>query len=496
MYVDNGRKNMKMKKLLGLLAVAFVGGAMALGLNHVFFSQESKPQSFEEQQKVHFTKQSQVTDQIGGNFVGVSEKATPTVVHIKTEIQPTNQMDMGESFDPFGFFNDPRFRNNQPSQGSGSGVIIMNNGYIVTNNHVIDNASKIEVILNDKRSYDAELVGRDPETDLALLKIEETELPFLRFGNSDDLKVGEWVIAVGNPFNLTSTVTAGIVSAKGRNINLLRQNSEYAIENFIQTDAAVNPGNSGGALVNTQGELIGINTAIASQTGSYAGYSFAVPVNIAKKVLDDLRKYGEVKRAILGVRIQDITAELAAEKGIEDIEGVYIPEVVKGGAADKAGIEADDIILKIDGDKVDKSSDLQEKISQYHPGDDVTVSLRRGEKLIEKTVKLLSKDGKKEFTTETIREEKKVLGGTLENLGHAEKLDLKIRNGVRIREIGKGPLKDKGIPEGFVITMIDKQRVYTTKDVEKIIENKKGSVLIDGVLPNGDEESFAIRIEE
>ncbi len=486
---------MKIKKVLGVLLIAIVGGAMALGLNQAFFSQKSKPQSFEEQQKVQFTNQEKIADQPGTNFVAVSEHATPTVVHIKTEIQSQSSGEMGEMFDPFGFFNDPRFKNNQPRQGSGSGVIIMDNGYIVTNNHVIENASKIEVILNDKRSYDAELVGRDPETDLALLKIEEKELPFLGFGNSDDLKVGEWVIAVGNPFNLTSTVTAGIVSAKGRNINLLRQNSEYAIENFIQTDAAVNPGNSGGALVNTQGELIGINTAIASQTGSYAGYSFAVPVNIAKKVLDDLRKYGEVKRAILGVRIQDITADLAADKGIENIKGVFIPEVVDGGAAEKAGVKEEDIIIRIDGEEVNKASELQEEISKYHPGDDVTVTLLRDGKQIEKTVKLLSKDGKKEISTETVREEASALGGKFENLGHTEKMELKVRNGVRIKSIGKGPLKDKGIPEGFVITMIDKQRVYTTKDVMKVLEGKTGSILIDGITEDGDEESYAVRIK-
>lgn len=485
---------MKMKKILGILGIAFAGGAMALGLNQLFSGKEAVPQTFEEQQKVHFTNQEEITDQPGVNFVAVSEQATPTVVHIKTTIE-SKAGEMGDVFDPFGFFDDPRFKQNRPQQGSGSGVIIMNNGYIATNNHVIENASKIEVILNDKRSYDAELVGRDPETDLALLKIEEENLPFLRFGNSDDLKVGEWVIAVGNPFNLTSTVTAGIVSAKGRNINLLRQNSEYAIENFIQTDAAVNPGNSGGALVNTQGELIGINTAIASRTGSYAGYSFAVPVNIAKKVLDDLKKYGEVKRAILGVRIQDITAELAAEKGFDKIEGVYIPDVVEGSAADKAGIKTDDVILAIDGEKVNKASELQEEISKYHPGDEVVVSIRRDGKELEKEVKLLSKDGKKEISMEPNRDSKELLGATFENLGHQEKMELKIRNGVRIKSLSKGPLKDKSIPEGFVITMIDKQRVYTTKDVEKILEDKTGSVLIDGVMPDGTEESYAIRID-
>ena len=219
-------------------------------------------------------------------------------------------------------------------------------------------------------------------------------------------------------------------------------------------------------------------------------------MNIAKKILDDLRKYGEVKRAILGVRIQDITAELAAEKGIDQIEGVYIPDVVDDGAADKAGIKADDVILKVDGESVNKASELQEEISKYHPGDDITVTIRRDGKIIEKPVKLLSKDGKKEITTEPNREETAALGGTFENLSHGEKQDLKVRNGVRIKTLAKGPLKDKNIPEGFVITMIDKQRVYTTKDVVKTLEGKSGSVLIDGVMPDGEEESYAVRLED
>jgi len=413
---------------------------MALGLNHFFFSDKPMPQ-----QKVQFAIQEEVGTLPTGDFVAVSEKATPTVVHIKTEIDVASGDNTTEMFDPFGFFDDPRFKRNQPRHGSGSGVIIMNNGYIATNNHVIENATKIEVILNDKRSYAAELIGRDPETDLALLKIEEHDLPFL---------------------------------------------------NFIQTDAAVNPGNSGGALVNTKGQLIGINTAIASQTGSYAGYSFAIPVNIAKKILDDLHKYGEVKRAMLGVRIQDITAELANEKGIKEIKGVYIPNVVKNGAADKAGIMAGDVIISIDGEEVNKASELQEEISRYHPGDDIIVVLNREGKRVEKSVKLLSKDGENEISTDAVREEKVVLGGTFENLGHSEKIDLQVSNGVRIKKIRKGPLKDKNIPEGFVITMIDKQRVYTTKDVAKLLENKTGSILIDGIMPDGDEESFAIRVME
>jgi len=481
-----------MKKIIGIFAIALLGGVIALSVNNYFFHSKAEPQSIEEKQQVQFTRQEQINN-TQGNFVEVAERSTPTVVHIKTTVESASKQP--EFFDPFGFFESPQF--NTPQQGSGSGVLITQDGYIATNNHVIDGASKIEVVLNDKRSYDAELIGNDPETDLALLKIEEKSLPFLPFGNSDDLRIGEWVVAVGNPFNLTSTVTAGIVSAKGRNINLLRQNGgEYAIENFIQTDAAVNPGNSGGALVNTNGELIGINTAIASRTGSYAGYSFAVPVNIAKKILDDLLKYGEVKRAILGVRIQDITAELADELGLREIEGVYIPDVVEGGSADEAGIKKGDVILKIEDVEVNKASELQEQISKYHPGDKITVHLKRDGKLIEKNATLKSKEGDTKMITEVKRDSKEVLGGTFENLSRDEKLDLQIRNGVKLAKVKKGPFSEKDIPEGFVITHIDKTKVYTSQDVVANLESKKGTVLIEGLMPNGDEEAFALRIPD
>ncbi len=481
-----------MKKIIGIFSIALVGGLVALGVNNYFFHSKADPQTIEEKQQVQFTKQEQIkTSQ--GDFVEVAEKATPTVVHIKTTVESASREP--EFFDPFGFFEAPQ--SNAPRQGSGSGVLITDDGYIATNNHVIDGAGKIEVVLNDKRSYDAELIGRDPETDLALLKIEEKGLDFLGFGNSDELKIGEWVVAVGNPFNLTSTVTAGIVSAKGRNINLLRQNGgEYAIENFIQTDAAVNPGNSGGALVNTRGELVGINTAIASRTGSYAGYSFAVPVNIAKKILDDLLKYGEVKRAILGVRIQDVTAELADELGLREIKGVYIPDVVDGGSAEEAGIKKGDIILAIEGVKVDKASALQEQISKFYPGDKVKVRILRRDKEIEKVATLQSKEGDTKIVTEVKRDSKEALGGVFENLSRDEKLDLKIRNGVKIAEVNKGPFSEKGIPEGFVITHIDKTKVHTSQDVISILGNKKGIVLIEGVMPDGDDEAFAVRIPD
>ena len=481
-----------MKKTLGIFAIAIIGGLVALGLN-ALVTKSTQPQTIQEHQAAQFTKSATLADVPSTDFVSVAEIATPSVVHITTTMAPsrTNQ----QFFDPFGFFDGPLMPQ-QPQQATGSGVIITADGYIATNNHVVANAEKVEVVLDDKRSYIAEVVGTDPETDLALLKIEEKGLDFLKFGNSDDLKVGEWVVAVGNPFNLTSTVTAGIVSAKGRNINLLRQNGgEYAIENFIQTDAAVNPGNSGGALVNTSGQLIGINTAIASRTGSYSGYSFAIPMNLAKKILDDLLKYGEVKRAILGVRIQDITQELADEKGLKELDGVYIPEVIDGGAGDKGGIKDGDVILSINEEEVNKSSELQEQISKYYPGDKVKVQIYRDGKEKELTVTLLSREGEDQINSEIKREEAKIFDAKLENISRDEKLKLKVRNGVRIADVGSGVFSKSGINDGFVIVQIDKAPMFTTKDVTKALKGKSGAILVEGVNRNGNKEAYAIRLD-
>jgi Do/DeqQ family serine protease len=489
--------SLKLKKVLLLVAIGTLGGLIAIGLNKVFTKKEPS-KSFSIHQNAKFTLAEKMADApVAFDFVSVSEIATPAVVHIKTI---TKSISGGSSMNPFEDFFGPGFKmpeQARPQQASGSGVVINSDGYIVTNNHVVDKADKVEVVLDDKRTYVAEVLGVDPETDLALLKIEESDLPFLNLGNSDELNIGEWVVAVGNPFNLTSTVTAGIVSAKGRNINLLRQRGgEYAIENFIQTDAAVNPGNSGGALVNTKGELIGINTAIASQTGSYSGYSFAIPINLAKKIIADLRDYGEVKRAILGVRIQDITQELADEKGLDSLNGVYIPAVSEGGSADKAGIKDGDVILKIDDEYVNKSSELQEQISKYHPGDKISVLIQRDkkQKVIEAT--LLSKDGSKMIANDVKREEKKILGAEIENISRDERLALKIRNGVKISKLGNGQLKTKGIPQGFVITHIDKTPIYTTVDAEKAFDQKEGAVLIEGVTSDGNKEAYAIRLDK
>ena len=486
---------MNIKKVLSVLAIAVLGGLVALGVNRLF-NEENTPESLASHEMAKFTLAEKLADVPNVDFVSVADVSTPAVVHIKTTMRSAPRSQQINPFEEF--FGDRGFRmpDAGPQQATGSGVIIKKDGYIITNNHVVDNATKVEVVLDDKRTYIAEVLGTDPETDLALLKIEEDNLMYLNMGNSDELKVGEWVVAVGNPFNLTSTVTAGIVSAKGRNINLLRQSGgQYAIENFIQTDAAVNPGNSGGALVNTSGELIGINTAIASQTGSYSGYSFAIPINLAKKIIKDLKDYGEVKRAILGVGIQDISQELADEKGLKTLSGVYIPSVTEGGSAKKAGIKEGDVIIKIGDVTVSKSSELQEQISKYHPGDKVAVTLLRDgkEKVLNAT--LLSKDGEKEISTEIVREEKKVLGAEIENLSREERLNLNLKNGVRIEKLGNGAMRKKGIPEGFVITHIDKQPMYTTQNVEEALENKEGAVLIEGVTKGGEKEAYAIRLD-
>ena len=317
------------------------------------------------------------------DFTQAAERSVEAVVHVKTKYYRQQQY-----VDPFYqfFFGRPQQSQQPSAMASGSGVILSNDGYIVTNNHVIEDANEIEVVLNDKRTFAAQLIGTDPNTDLALLKIEATNLPTIEIGNSDDLRVGEWVLAVGNPFNLTSTVTAGIVSAKARSINIL--NSDMKIESFIQTDAAVNPGNSGGALVNTRGQLVGINTAIASQTGSYAGYALAIPTAIMQNVVADLRQYGTVQRALLGIRMLDITQQVKDQLSLESMEGVYVGEVISGSAADKAGMKAGDVIVQVDGRPINASSQLQEQIGRKNPGDQITILVRRGHRSVSLQVTL------------------------------------------------------------------------------------------------------------
>lgn len=414
------------------------------------------------------------------DFTEISEKINPTVVHIKTKIESVKNESL-EGHPLYEFFG-PKYYN-YPRVGTGSGVIISDDGYIVTNNHVIEDADDIEITLHDKRIFDATVIGRDKNTDLAVLKIDEKDLPFLKYGNSDDLKVGEWVVAVGNPFNLTSTITAGIVSAKARNIGIIGRNS--SIESFIQTDAAVNPGNSGGALVNVSGELIGINTAIASTSGQYMGYSFAIPSNIVIKVVEDILKYGKVQRGFLGVTINEVTQEIAQKNNMESIVGVNVSDVLKDGAADDAGIETGDIIISINKKEVNSVPELQEAVSLNRPGDQIEVKVIRNgeEKTFEVTLKDL--DGNKEIITNESDKIEELLGATLEQIDIKDLKKLGLENGVLVSYVGPGKFKKAGIPKNFIITKIDKIKISTVEDVYRIIQKSKDGVLIEGIEPDG-----------
>jgi len=484
-----------MKKYLMILSVASLGGLVALGLNK-WLNNESTA-TFEKNYLARYASLNEVGAR--PDFVEVSELVTPTVVHIKTLIE-SKPADMNQQMDPFGFFRGLPQMPMGPQSASGSGVIISSDGYIVTNNHVIENASKIKVVLNDKRQYDATLIGRDPNTDMALIRIEEKNLQYAIIGNSDEAKVGQWVLAVGNPFDLTSTVTAGIISAKGRNLNLLkdpnRPESQYSIESFIQTDAAVNPGNSGGALVAADGKLIGINTAIASQTGQYAGYAFAVPSNLMKKIVDDLLKYGEVQRGFIGVQIQDVTAELADKEGLKDVKGVYVNGVTENSAAEEAGIKKGDVIINIDNVNVNTSSELQEQIGKRSPGDKVKVALLRNgnEKVF--MVTLRGKDGKTTVSTKEKIETNKFMDSEFESVSREERLKLRIANGVRVKKVGdKSKLKKIGVENGVIITAIDKNPVSTVADVKKALENSNGAVLIEAIRPDGTKGYYALELD-
>ncbi|MGI9542928.1 MAG: Do family serine endopeptidase, partial [Cyclobacteriaceae bacterium] len=426
------------------------------------------------------------------DFVRAAKVSAPAVVHIKSRIKVgRSQYRAPDPFRDFfdddfweRFFGVPRDQETQRfAEASGSGVIIDQEGYIVTNNHVIDRAEEIEVVLHDQRSYVGKVIGTDPLTDLALLKIEESELPFLGFANSDQSEVGEWVLAVGNPFyNLSSTVTAGIISAKARNINILQD--QAAIESFIQTDAAVNRGNSGGALVNTQGALIGINTAIASPTGVYAGYSFAIPSNIVKKVVDDLLKYGVVQRAYLGVIIRNLDGQLIKDLKLNDVEGVLVDSLVENGAGMQAGIHPNDIIIMIGDHPIKNVSQLQAKIGTHRPGDQVKITLLRDgkKKHLNATLKNIS------GSTAAVMKENKdiidVLGAEFTDLSSLQKEDLGIENGVQVGKIHSGKLKNNtDIKEGFVITKVDDEPIRSVTQLKEMMEKKEGGVMLEGVYP-------------
>lgn len=425
------------------------------------------------------------------DFTDISKQVMNAVVHINSfqEVEQQERPDLRELPDPFREFfrrfeqeREDNRQQRQPRrrQGTGSGVIINSDGYIVTNNHVVADADEVNVTLHDNRSYQASVIGTDPNTDLALIQIEESELPTIPMVDSQDIEVGEWVLAVGNPFNLTSTVTAGIVSAKSRSINIFRE--QYAVESFIQTDAAINPGNSGGALVNMQGGLVGVNTAIASPTGTYSGYGFAVPSNIVNKVVSDLLEYGSVQRGYLGVVIRNITGDFAEEEGLDVTEGAYIDSVNTGSAADEAGIKAGDVVIEIDGRKITQASQLQESVATHRPGDEIDLVINRDGRTIERTAELQSLEGATEAEEVRRSELIKDLGAEMATVSDEIAEEIGIEGGVRITRLHAGLLRQKTeVREGFIILRVNNQSVTTVEEFKNILEDTEGGVMLEGI---------------
>lgn len=429
------------------------------------------------------------------DFTQTARKVVEGVVHIKStktlerrgdarrDMQPQIPeffRDFFDDDDPFFRFETPRNQGPQTRVGSGSGVIINEEGYIVTNNHVIANADDIELRLHDNRTFKATVVGTDPNTDLALLRIQAEELPTIPLTDSDEVEVGEWVMAVGNPLGLNSTVTAGIVSAKARNINILQE--QYAVESFIQTDAAINPGNSGGALVNLDGALVGINTAIASPTGVYAGYGFAVPSNIVRKVVQDLLEYGVVQRGVLGVMIRSVDGNLAREEDLDVSKGVYVDSLLEQSAAGEAGVQVGDVIVALDGKAVKSSPELQELIARKRPGDVVKVTVKRNSRELTIPVTLRNRRGETDLVKKEQRDVLEILGAEFEKLSEASARKLDIPGGVRVTKLYAGKLRRyTNMREGFVITKIDGQPVTSVEELAAALEKKSGGIMMEGV---------------
>ncbi len=420
------------------------------------------------------------------DFTGTAEKVTKAVVFIRSvsnESTPSR-----ESTDPLQFFFGPGPAQRGPSQASGSGVIINGDGYIVTNNHVVAGADLLEVTLSDNRTFKAEVIGTDPDTDIALIKINQKELPYLSFVNSDESKVGEWVLAVGNPFNLNSTVTAGIISAKGRNINIINtgnreeKKSNTAIESFIQTDAAINPGNSGGALVNLNGGLLGINTAIASPTGSYSGYGFAVPANIVSKVVEDLLAYGTIQRGWLGIEVHSITSDFAKQEDLAVNEGAYVNgfgDFEDKSAAKAAGIQKGDVITKLDEVNINTSTALIEYIGRKRPGDKVTVTLNRNGKTVVIPVTLKNRDGKMGAVTRVEKDAVSTLGLHLEDIDAKTLKRLDLTAGVKVKSLENGKImRYTDMREGFIITHVNDAPVKSASDLNEQLKKKKAGDLV------------------
>lgn len=441
-----------------------------------------------------------------------AEKSLPSVVHIlstkNSKVQTVEvESDPFSDFfgDPFGFFGNPQGNGGKQKrsvrtpkqQGSGSGVIISADGYIVTNNHVVADADELTVTLNDNKEYSARIIGTDKTTDLALIKIDGKNLPAITIANSENIKVGEWVLAVGNPFNLTNTVTAGIVSAKGRSLY------KNGVESFIQTDAAINPGNSGGALVNTRGELIGINAMLYSQTGSFSGYGFAIPTSIMNKVVDDLKTYGTVQRAVVGIQGSDVKNYVDGQKeqgkdiDLGTMEGIYVAKVTEESAAEEAGLKDGDVIIAIDGKEMNKMADMQEYLAKKRPGDKVTVTYLRDKKKNTKSITLKNEQG----NTQVVKKaDLDVLGGNFRSITDAQKQQLNIGYGLEVLKVNSGKLKNAGITKGFIIQRVNDNAVKTIEDLQNIVKDASTSkdpvLYIQGVYPTGKKAYFAVPLED
>ncbi len=434
------------------------------------------------------------------DFQETSKEVINSIVHIKSSRIAKNsfgEMQLRSIPSPFKDFFGDSFRedllpykiNPQKDQdhlqiGTGSGVIVSNDGYIITNNHVIDQAEDIEVTLFDNRTLKARIIGTDPTTDLALLRIDAKNLSSIPFANSENVNVGQWVLAVGNPMGLNSTVTAGIVSAKGRNINILKE--KYAVENFIQTDAAINPGNSGGALVNLQGGLIGINTAIASPTGSFAGYGFAIPANLVAKVMEDFIKFGAVQKGILGITIRTLNASLANEHELDLNTGVYVDSLLEKSAAGKAGVKAGDVIVEINSKKVKSASELQGEIAQFSPGDKVNLKINRRGKEKDISVSLTNSFGEAASMSEEDVEIIKLLGVNIEELSKDRLKELEIDKGLQIKKIQSGKIEQQTqMKEGFILTHVDGKKIKSKEELLNILKDKEeGGVMLEGKYEN------------
>ena len=520
------------KNVLGFVLVAAISTGAAVGTsaylmnkNQSVYNVSNSTAANTFNQPYRFTGMNAVAAE-NTDFTTAAESAVHGVVHIKATTNAKQSADGGgqqQYMDPFeyffGFGGRGGFQRPQPQPrvGAGSGVIISTDGYIITNNHVIDGADELEVTLNDNRKFSAKLIGTDPTTDIALIKVDAKDLPTIPFGDSEKLKVGEWVLAVGNPFNLTSTVTAGIVSAKGRGISMGGDRSK--IEAFIQTDAAVNPGNSGGALVNTKGELVGINTAIYSETGNFAGYSFAVPISIAGKVASDLKQYGTVQRAILGVlmmSVGDIADQLSypnldsklkeelteLKSKIKVSEGACVSDFAERSSAKEAGIEKGDVIIAVNGAKIKNANALQEQISKYRPGDKVQITVDRNGSSKTFNVELRNAQGSTSVVKSAGDNSADVLGAAFKALTDKQKRELGVSYGIEVTGLLKGKLKDAGIQKGFVIMIVNDQKISTPEQLEKLVDKVlKGNaddryIVVKGFYPNGRTKVYAIDLAE